>query len=254
MRYLAIARFRLLTTIRTATPVFVIAILPPLIGAIAESTSEPQFGAGAQSPQRLHAVIALLTWLFHAAFLLAASEASGNLRTFGPDQTALPGDLMDSAPIRPSARFWGEAGGILAATAIIHACCLPLLAMVAALSPLPTRLFLWIEAGIIALMILGSTGAAWRRLAPRTKFSGTRTVRSIILFFILFFCVLFASTRWIAFRDAVAEYFPSPSMRAWAQVVSAVDNPFLLLFLLALLYVGYIGFYYIYSTRDPARA
>jgi hypothetical protein len=254
MRVLAIARFRLLTTIRTATPVFVIAILPPLMGAIAESRSEPQFGAGAESPLRLYAVIALITWLFHAALLLAASEASGNLRMFRPDQTELNPDLMDSAPIRPRARFWGEAGGILAATAIIHACCLPLLAVVAALSPLPTRVFAWIEAGIIALMILGSTGAAWKRLAPRTKFSGTRTVRSVILFLILFSFSLFASTRWEAFRDSASEYLRSPSMRAWAQLASAVENPFLLLFLLALLYAGYIGFYYISATRDPARA
>jgi hypothetical protein len=253
MRYLAVARFRLLTTIREATGVFIIAALPPLFAAAFEATPEPLFRAAADELLGEFARAALLAWLFHAFVIVTASEAFGSMRLFRVDATSLPPDLMDSAPIRPLTRFWGEVLGVFAVTATIHAACLPLLAMVAVLSPLPTAVFAWIEVGIIVLMILGSAGAAWKRLAPRTQWSATRTARSGILFLILVFIALFATTNWIAFRDSLFAFLGTPSMPAWAAVARSVENPLLLVVLWLLLYAGYL-LYYVNATRKPAEA
>ncbi|HEY8184201.1 MAG TPA: hypothetical protein VII32_18305 [Thermoanaerobaculia bacterium] len=253
MRYLAVARFRLLTTIREATPVFIFAMLPPIGAAIFEVMPEPMFRANAAELLGECARVALLAWLFHAFAIVAASEAFGSMRLFRVDATALPPDLMDSAPIGPTQRFWGETLGVFAATATIHAACLPLLAVVAALSPIPTIAFVWIEVGIVALMILGSAGAAWKRLAPRTQWSATRTARSGILFFILFLTTLFATTQWQDFRDSATGFLMRPSMREWAGVANSVENPPLLIILWLLLYGGYMA-YYVNATRKPAEA
>ncbi|MDQ6800440.1 MAG: hypothetical protein M3041_06335 [Acidobacteriota bacterium] len=253
MRYLAVARFRLLSTIRESTGVFVFAMVPPLMAAAFETTPEPLFRAGADELLGEFARVALVAWLFHAFIIVAASEAFGSMRLFRVDATALPPDLMDSAPIGPLERFWGETLGIFAAMATIHVACLPLLAVVAVLSPLPTVVFAWIEAGLVALMILGSAGAAWKRLAPRTQWAATRTARSGILFLILFFLTLFATTHWPVFRDSVFAFILTPSMRAWATVAGAVENPRLLVILWLLLYGGYL-LYYVNATRKPAEA
>lgn len=251
MRYLAIARFRLLTIIRTATPIFVIAALPPLFAAFPVSTPEPIFRAGAEDFLSINARVAVAAWLFHTLILAFACLMSGKVKTAHDDVTiAVVPDLMDTAPIRPGSRFWGEAAGAFAATAIIHVCCLPLLAAVAALNPLPTIVFLWIEAGTIALLILASAGAAWQRRAPRTKYSASRGLRNATLFAILLLASLFATTRWEAFRDsAFAFLYPRNSMRAWAEVVDSVENPLLLFILLSLLYAGTITYYYVSATR-----
>jgi hypothetical protein len=47
MRFLAVARFRLLTTIREATAVFIFAMVPALIAVAIETTPEPLFRAAA---------------------------------------------------------------------------------------------------------------------------------------------------------------------------------------------------------------
>jgi hypothetical protein len=253
MRFLAVARFRLLTTIRESTPVFIMGALPPLLGAAYEATPEPLFRAAADQLLGEFARVALFAWLLHAFVIVAASEAFGSMRLFRVDATALPPDLMDSAPIRPLERFWGETLGVFGATATIHIACLPLLTVVAILSPLPTIVFVWVEAGIVTLMIFGSAGAAWKRLAPRNKWSATRTARSGILFLILFFVTLSATTKWQVFRDSFFQFLFVPSMRAWATVMATVENPLLLVVLWLLLYGGYI-LYYVNATRKPAEA
>lgn len=252
MRYLAVARLRLLTTVRSATPIFILAALPPLLAAAFESIPEPLFRAAADELLAPIAKAALFAWLIHGLVVGVACEAFGNRRV-RPDLTSLPSDLMDSAPVGPRPRFWGEALGTFAAASTIHACCLPLLAAAAVLSPLPTAAFAWIEAGIIALMILGSAGAAGKRLAPVTPWTATRTARSGILSLILFLLVLLATTNWEAFRDSLAAFIITPSMRAWAAVTASVENPLLLGVLLSLLYAGYL-LYYLNSTRRPAQA
>ena len=253
MRYLAFARFRLLTTVREATPIFVFATLPPLLAAWYMSTPEPLFRASADLLLGAFARAALLAWLFHAAIIVTASEAIGSMRLLRPDLTSIPSDLMDSAPVGPFPRFWGDALGIFAATLMIHACCLPLLAVVAVLSPLPTIVFVWIEAGMVALTILTSASGAWKRLAPRTNWSATRSARSGILFVILFLLALGAATKVETFRDSLFVFVGEPSMRAWAAVAASVENPFLLVVLLSLLYAGYIV-YFVNLARKPAQA
>jgi hypothetical protein len=253
MRFLAVARLRLLTTIREATAVFIFAMVPALIAVAIETTPEPLFRAAADELLGVFASVALVAWLFHAFIIITASEAFGSMRLFRVDATALPPDLMDSAPIGPLERFVGETLGVFGATATIHAACLPLLAVVAVLSPLPTVVFAWIEVGIIAMMILGSAGAAWKRLAPRTQWAATRTARSGILFLILFLVTLFATTRWQTFRDSLVAFIITPSMRAWAVVTNAVESPLLLVTLWLLLYGGYL-LYYLNASRKPAEA
>ncbi len=256
MRCLAIARFRLLTIVRTGTSIFLIAAIPPLLALIPLSTPEPLLRVDAPEMLPLNARVALVAWLFHAIFLGVSCLASGKLKTAHADVSTreLP-DLIDTAPVGPAARFWGEALGTLGAAAIVHACCLPLLAAVAALSPLPTAAFLSIEVGAIAMIVLGSAGAAWQRRAPRTKYSGSRGPRNAVLFAILLLMVLrHSTTQWEVFRDSLLGFLAqSTSMRAWAEVVGAADRPLLLFTLLALLYFGNIAYYYVSATRKRLR-
>lgn len=256
MRCLAIARFRFLMMLRTATPIFVICVLPAVIVAcVFGSVREPDFRAGAAALLADNASFAFLAWVAHAIILTLACLASGTVkRPLDPADTTMLPDLMDTAPVGAETRFWGEMLGTLGATSVIHVCCLPLLAAVAALSPLPTRLFATAEGAIVALMVLASTGAAWQRRAPQTKFSGTRTSRSAIVFLILFFSALLASTRWEDFRDSAVVFLTRPSMQVWREVASAVENPLLLAILWSLLYAAYIYYYYASATRKTARA
>lgn len=256
MRCLAIARFRLLTVVRTGTSIFLIGAIPPLLALIPLSTPEPLFRVAAPERLLLHARVAVIAWLLHAIFLGVSCLASGKEKTahFDVPTRQLP-DLMDTAPVGPSARFWGEMLGTLGAAAIIHACCLPLLAVVAALSPMPTAVFFPIEAGAIAIMVLGSAGAAWQRRAPRTKYSGSRGPRNAVLFAILLLTVLrHSTTQWDVLRDSLLAFLaPRTSMRGWADVAAAVDRPLLLFTLLSLLYFGNIAYYYVSATRKRLR-
>ena len=122
MRYLAVARFRMLTTIREASSVFAFAMLPPLIAVLFEAMPEPLFRATADELLGVFARIALAAWLFHAFIIVLASETFGSMRLLRVDATVLPPDLMDSAPMTPIERFWGETLGVFAATATISVC------------------------------------------------------------------------------------------------------------------------------------
>lgn len=244
MRGLAIARYRLLTTIRSAMPLFIIAAVFPLVAAVGLSFPPER------DPRMLtmQAVVVLVAWLAHAVILVVACEAFGNVRSSAVT------DLLDSAPLHAASRFFGEAGGVLGATAILHLCCLPLLTVCAALSPASMLVFAWIEFGVVALMVLASASAAWKRLAAPTKWSRTRTARSTLLFAILVLVSLMLTTRWEVFRDSAFAFFNGPSLRAWARVMTAVDNPLLLGLLLFVLYCTYLWFYFAQSTREPAGA
>src|SRR5438445_385407 len=110
MRYLAIARFRLLSIIREATPIFVIAALPPLFAIVFfESTPEPLFRAAADQLLGSNATVALAMWIWHGMIMFLACIASGTVK---PPHDGLlnivPSDLMDTAPVGPDSRFWGE--------------------------------------------------------------------------------------------------------------------------------------------------
>jgi hypothetical protein len=253
MRYLAIARFRLLTIIRTASGIFLIAAIPVGFFAMMISMPEPDFRGVAEHLLRENARAAVVAWFFHALIICFAAMMSGKVKT--PDDDGMPltavPDLMDSAPISLGARFWGEALGTFGAMGIVHVCCLPLLAAVVALNPLPTTVFVWFEATMLALLFLASASAAWQRRAPRTKFSGTRGPRNAAVIATLFIFALMLTTRWAAFRDALENFLAHRiSMPAWRELAASVSNPLLLAILLALLYAGCLAYYYAGSTRQ----
>jgi hypothetical protein len=259
MRYLAIARFRLLTTIRAANFLFAVAAIAAIgPAALISFMPDEVFRAGADDFLGVAATTAVIAWIAHALILAIACEAFGNVKFLRPQitsvQTDAPGDLMDTAPIRPGARFWGEAAGILAAAMTIHICTLPVLVLVAALSPLPTAMFVTAEAATIALVVLASAGGAWKRRAPRTRWSGTRGVRSSALCAIVVLIAVRYATRWEVFRDSLILFLNSQaSPRVWSAVSNAVENPLLLFMLLSLLYTAYIAFYYWSSVRTARR-
>lgn len=256
MRILAISRFRLLTTVRAASPMFALAILPPLVGVLVVSGPEPGFRHEADFWLPVHAAAAMLAWVLHALFLASGALMSGKVRS-AHDFVSSDGiaDLMDTAPVGVGSRFWGEALGTVQAAAAIHLCCLPLLAAAAALSPLPTVMFLWIEAGVLALLALAGTGAAWQRCMPRTKYSATRGPRNGLALVTLFSLIVVLTTRPLQFRDSLLDFLlgRKPSVQRWADVTATVENPVLLFLLLALLYAGSILYYYVSATRRPAR-
>lgn len=255
MRVLAIAKFRLLTIVRTGTPIFAFAVLPVAFALIPLSMPEPKFREFAEDLLPMNAFAALVAWILHAVLLAVTVLATGKVKTPHNDvMVRVIPDLMETAPVTPSARFHGETLGTLGAGAVVHVCCLPLLAAVATLSPWPAKVFAWIEVGTIALLAMASAGAAWQRRAPRTKYSGSRGPRNALVFAILVLVVLRISTHWEAFRDSLAMFvYPRTSMQAWAEVARAADNPLLLFALLSIVYAGNLAYYYVSATRKRAR-
>ncbi len=255
MGVLAIARFRFLTIVRTGTPIFILGAVPALLAMGPLSVAEPTFRATAEKFLPINANASLAAWLLHGILLGLATLSTGKVKSPHNDVVVrvIP-DLMDTAPVAPPSRFWGEALGTLGAAAIVHVCCLPLLAAVAALSPMPTVAFVSIEIGTLAFLVLAAAGAAWQRRAPRTKWSATRGTRNAVLVgILLLLSVRFSTTQWDAFRDALAQFvFPQTSMRTWAEVARAVDRPMLLAALVAMLYAGTIAYYYVSATRKRA--
>jgi hypothetical protein len=258
MRYLAIARLRLLTTTRAASPLFAVTVAAAILpAAYLAFIPDEVIRAEADSILSMAATIALAAWVVHALLLVLACNAFGNETLLKPHLTSMEtpaaSDLIDTAPISLKARFWGETAGILAAAMTIHLCTLPVLVLIFALGPLPASMLFVAEAAIITFVFLASAGGAWKRRAPRTKWSGTRSARSGILFAILLLMTVRYTTQWEAFRDSLALFVREPSARIWAVVTNAIDNPLLFFTLLSLLYTGYIAYYYASSVRTARR-
>lgn len=255
MRYLAIARFRTLTALRTGTPTFVVALLPAIIAAIPLSTPEPEFRGSADAMLRINASFAVMGWFFHTAFLAFATLMSGKVKT-SHDFVSVEDhpDLMDTVPVGHGARFWGEALGTFAAGGLLHLCCLPLLTAVAVLSPLPMIMFAGMEGALIALLFLASAGAAWQRRSPRTKYSATRGPRNILAVAMLIGGVVIVTTRARDFRDALLHFInPRTSIQAWREIVATIDSPLLFTVLMAMIYSGTIAYYYLSATKRTTR-
>lgn len=265
MRYLAVARLRRLTTLRSATPVFVIALLPPAFAAVAVSTAAPLMTGGSSVFHPLHQIVggaavflninasaAVLAWLIHTLFVSVAALSSGIVRRVRDlESTNAAADLTDSVPVGNGSRFWGEALGTFHSVMVIHICCLPLLAALAVLSPLPTIVFAVFEVVIVSLVAFGAAGSAWQSRAPRTRYAASRGARAAASVFALMFVILFLTTRAKDFRDAFADFLlGSSSMRGWQRVLETVERPALMIALLALLYAGTIAYYYVSATRE----
>lgn len=253
MRYLGIARLRLLTTTRTWTPIYVLAILPPAFAALAAAVSEGEFRHDPAFLLPTNAASAMLAWVLHAILLGSATELSGRVnRSREATLNARIPDLLDTAPIRRSARFWGDVLGTFAATALIHICCLPLLAAVAAVSPLPLTLFFWLEVATLAFLILTSAGASWQRSAAPTK-SGVARMAITFSAILLLLVIVWMTTSVRAFRDALMNFIlVRPSAGGWAEVLAAIDEPALFVVLVALLYGGTLLYYHVNSTSRRA--
>jgi hypothetical protein len=252
MRLLAIARLRLLTRIRTASVLYALATLPPLMPCVfASLIPENAYRESMPFLAPVVAVWSILVWILHTGILLIGSEAGEQLhpRREGAEWS----DLLETVPLDPSGRFAGEAVGSLAVNLSIHICALPVLAVVVALSPLPLSVFMALECGTLALLSLGAGAAAWKRCASPSKWSATRMARSGVLFWILFVAILYQTSRWQAFVSSLQEAIFQPSRRSWQQIGATIERPASLALLVALLCLSYLAFYYVSSVRALAR-
>jgi hypothetical protein len=252
MRYLAIAKLRMLTQIRTASALFAIAAIPSLIFCIlTASLAENEYRAAVPFYAQIIAPWGFILWILHAGMLLIGSESSGQLHPLR--EGAEWSDLMETIPVGPNGRFLGEALGSLGANLTIHLCCMPLLAMVAVLSPLPLSAFIWLEIVTLVLFGLAGAAAAWKRCARPSKWSGTRMVRSGLLFWVLFWFILDRTSRWDAITSSLYLVTSRPLLQSWAEMTAAIDRPALFASLVALLCISYVMFYYFSAVRGLAR-
>jgi hypothetical protein len=251
MRYVALAKLRVLTRVRTASALFAIAAIPSLVYCVlTASLSENEYRAVMPFYAGVIAPLSILLWILHAGIVLIGAESSGQLHPLR--EGAEWSDLMETIPIGPSGRFLGEAFGSVATNLTIHLCSLPLLAMVAVLSPLPLSAFVWLELATLALFALAGGAAAWKRCARPSKWSGTRMARSGLLFWILFWFILYQSSRWEEVVSLLSQFPARPLRQTWAGIIAAIDGP-QFAGLLALLCISYITFYYVGAVRGLAR-
>jgi hypothetical protein len=253
MRGLALARYHVLSRLRSSSGLFATAIalaaLPLMtIGDVFTTATESWREIEFDLPLRAAGTHAVYFW--HLLVLVCACELFGT-----PKQTRdgiRRADLTETAPITPAARFFGDAAGIFQCVAAIHLCALPLLALAVVLSPLPSTRFFWLEGIVLAGIIFGSAAASWK-LRSTGKWMRTRTPRSVALFFILLLGVLMLNTRWKAFIEAFPNAMVQPTTLSWMQVRAAVVNMPMLIGSLAALYFGYILYYTLSSIRAIDR-
>ena len=243
MRPLAIARFRLWTTVRAATPFFGLAAAGPIVALLVDAGFANALQASPDMILRVGATAAMVSLAYHAFVLVGIAHECGERRV-EPGASVHPADLIDSAPISPAERSAGEFTGIFMTTLLIHATCLPILGIVAALSPLPFRFFAWFEFIFLALILLGSASASWRIVVLGTASNkGIRAVRNAGLFFLMVIVIAIGTTRPLAFRDGAFQFFIGPSRQAWARLIASVEHPAAMLGMFLALYCGYLAFY-----------
>lgn len=247
----ALARYHLLSTIRSAHGVIAISFLAAL-GATALFGAAGVFarqGVVAEN-LRLAALLVHVVYVLHLFVIVIGSDLLAGKRR--QSDRVLTADLTETVPVTPVERFFGDALGVLACTMVIHVCTLPVLAFVVALSPLSPAVLVWLELLVIAVAVLGAAGAAWSRRAEG-RWERTRTGRSLALFGILFVLILATNTRWEHFRDAAAAYLYDPSPQRWSHLTGEVMNPPMLVSLLAALYLGYFLYYAMNTIRSLQR-
>lgn len=261
MRFLAIARLRLLTTIRAANGIFALslagAVIPPTLGWLLLRWTQVFLPAGGVFSREVHfrahadallqqaANLVLIVYLLHFIVLTAACHVFGAVAR--RKEEGEMSDLTETIPLRANSRFWGDATGIFTSAALIHLCTLPFLALVVALSLLPVRVFFVIELVLLAFVALDSAAASWKLHVFRH--ASSTPMRSAAMFMIFALLAVMAATRWTDFRDALPAFITGPSPLTWAAVVGAVDNPPLLFTLILILYAGFIGFFNLRTVR-----
>jgi hypothetical protein len=249
MRILALARYRALRTIRSASPVFALALLAAALPvALPGGAFMPAYiSRSLMKPLMFSSAFAVsLTYVVHLLVLLASCGVFGTRRRTAEGQEVL--DLTETIPATGSDRFFGDAAGIFGAVLAIHACVLPMLGLAVVLSPLPAAVFFWMEAMTLAVIILASAGAAGN-LHAQTKWRQTQLARSLVVFIVLAVVVLKVTTRWQQFADAAWFSVVEPSPNAWSAVGRAITNPPLLLISMFLLYAAFISWFALRSVR-----
>jgi hypothetical protein len=250
MRILALARYRLLRTIRSASPIFALAFVAaavPVAGA--GHAFQPSFGAWEEMESFLSTTALAVTWSYglHLLVLLAAAGVLATRRRSPEGHELL--DLTETVPATSWDRFLGDAAGILAALLCIHACVLPILGLAVVLSPLPAATFFWLELVVLAVAVFVSAGAA-ANLHAVTKWRQTQLARSFATFIVLAIMILRFTTRGQAFADAAwFSFLVRPSPPTWNALMATVPNPAVLFACMLLLYAGFLAWYAVQSVR-----
>lgn len=248
MRILAIVRLRYFSIVRSATILFVAALIP-LFPAVMLQVVEPVEEMG--EVLRFEAIFAVVGWLMHAVFLSIAAIFTAAGRAWDDaNSNRIAADLIDTAPLHERERFSGEALGTLAAISVIHFCCLPILIANAGSTLVPIRIFVAIESTMLLVFFFAGCCAAWLRRAPRTKFAATRAARHLASVSALVLAALFLTSRPGATLDAVTHYLASGgSPRFLPAVQSTIAQPDILLSMLVVIYLGTLIYYYWSTTR-----
>lgn len=254
MRSLALARLHYLTKVRTAPA----ALFVSLVLAVFPIVVSDAFLFGPTMEWRLMPSILydrarnpVVAYLFHLVFLVVTCDLFGKSRFI--TEGIRVADLTETTPIKPGERFLGDAIGIFRSAGTIHVVTLPLLALSVALSPLPTSLFVWLEALVLAVLILASAAAAWK-FRSAGKWARTQTARSMALFATLLIGIVMATTRWPVFRDEAFALLVAPSEVQLRSAAGAVMSGPLLVGLVSTLYLAYLAFYFVSSIRNQEKS
>ena len=249
MRILALARYRLLRTIRSAHVLFAVALAAAAFPLAWQSHA---FAAAYASREyvahfmREAAQAVSWTYLLHLFILITACGVFGTRRRTLEGQEVL--DLTETVPATASDRFFGDAAGVLGAVLSIHVCVLPLLVLAVILSPLPASAFFWMEAMTLAVAVLVSAGAAGN-LHAQSKWQQTQLARSMVTFLVLAVVILRFTTHWQPFADAALLSFTQPSPMVWNAVPETITSPETLLISMFLLYTAFIAWFALRSVR-----
>jgi hypothetical protein len=254
MRWLTLARYRYLVSVRKAHWIFasllvVVGLAVVLASALLIPTSwfEQNSSAAPQS-----AITVLMIYLIQAFGLGFASLAFGT--TTRRAETSTAADLLDTAPVSPQSRFWGDAVGIFATQVAIHVALLPIFAVAFAVSPWPVRGFVYLELSSLLVFFFTACHASWLLRGATSRWSRTRAARSAAIFGILLLTILISTTRWEDLLYGWVTLMSQVDPRAIHTMTEAFDNPALSVLLLTLLYGGFIAFYFLHSVRTMEKA
>lgn len=251
MRYLAIARYRILIAVRGGSWLFVLLIAAAAV--LVERTEllyeRSVFLSHPDSQIPMSAGLLVLSYFLHIFVLLGACASFGAVKKGA--QNAGDSDLIETAPILPRHRFVGDAIGIFLAVMLLHFCAVPLLALHVSLSPYSSRLFVVAELVIIALVLFVSASSSWRLRAQTFRNSYARGFRSQALFITLFILVIRLNVRSFEdFLNAAVWVIAMPSPDALSRVADTLNDPVLFFTSLAVLFGGFLCFFYFHAVRS----
>ena len=250
MRCLAVARYVFLTTVRRTMWLVALlmsmALVPVFVdgGAMLVVTND-RFVGYAPFMFEEGATSVMVAYVLNLGFIMALGGTVSSRNRSSPAAS----DLMDTALITGQTNFWGNALGISASMFVMHACCVPMLAELVALSPYSPSVFWWLELMIVVLLLLAGSAAAWHRLTAIRKGRALRFVQRIAIFTILFIVIVTSTTRIDDFYDGILGFLSERSPRSWAAVPASVDHGAILVVLLVALLSSFLAL----LANDAAR-